>query len=52
MSVEATRWAYTQTVGNPIGKAVLVALADRTDHKGECWFRDPKRSRIHVITGR
>ncbi|MCI0653080.1 MAG: helix-turn-helix domain-containing protein [Methylococcaceae bacterium] len=37
MSVEATRWAYAQTVGNPIGKAVLVALADRTDHKGECW---------------
>lgn len=38
MSVRARSWAYSQRVGNPGRKLVLVTIADRCDPAGGCWM--------------
>lgn len=37
MSNQALNWAWTQPVGNPTRKLVLIALADHANGDGECW---------------
>lgn len=37
MSIEAMNFAYSQTVGSPTRKAVLVTLANMADHQGKCF---------------
>lgn len=37
MSVYASGWAWAQNVGSPVGKLVLIALADYADDDGLCW---------------
>ena len=37
MSLEAINWAWSQVIGNPTRKLVLMALADHVDERGECW---------------
>ena len=39
MTVRERNWANSQTVGNPIGKWILVILADHADEDGYCWPR-------------
>ncbi|MDR2055429.1 MAG: helix-turn-helix domain-containing protein [Desulfovibrio sp.] len=48
MSVDATRWAWTQKNVTPTQKFVLLALADRADEQNRCW---PSISRIESDTG-
>lgn len=43
MSIEATRWAYSQVTGSSARKAVLVNLADRCGNDNTCY---PSISRI------
>lgn len=37
MGVKAMGWAYDQRVGDPVRKAVLVALGNIADEDGYCW---------------
>ena len=47
MSIDATRWAWQQTL-KPTQKLVLLSLADRADEKSTCY---PSTSRLEFDTG-
>ncbi|MDR1241883.1 MAG: helix-turn-helix domain-containing protein [Deltaproteobacteria bacterium] len=47
MSVDATRWAWMQSI-SPVKKLLLLSLADRANEKNVCW---PSQPRLALDTG-
>lgn len=52
MSVRAMSWAYSQRVGNPGRKLILVTLADHADDEGLAWPSVPRISEYSEVSER